>query len=441
MPPPTTTNEFLELVRNSGVAEPRRLDAWLGQLGTTGPTPEQPVQIATLLVREGLLTPFQARQFLKGRWRGLVLGKYVILEQLGSGGMGVVYLAEHRFMRRRVALKVLPLVLAQDPWFLEQFYREAQAIAALDHPHIVRAHDIDHEGNLHFLVMEYVDGRNLHEIVQTHGPLSVERAANYISQAAWGLQHAFEAGLVHRDIKPGNLLLDRQGTVKVLDMGLACFARERTRSAQAAQGKGDEKRTLGTDDFLAPEQIVNSDDVDIRADIYSLGAAFYFLLTRQPPFPDTTLAWQKLVAHLTRRPKPIRQLRAEVPEKLAAVIEKMMAKNPWERYQTPAAVVEALAPWTPAPIPPPPPQEMPSPLLSGQRATTGGLSSAASLLAGSAKRTWVVARPGSGAVPGSGLLPESSKVQGEIPTATGSTTDRVGGAAPDKGPKGAGPDK
>jgi serine/threonine protein kinase len=437
MPPPTTTNEFLELVRHSGVTDRRRLDSWLEQLSLGGAPPEQPVQLASLLVREGLLTPFQARQFLKGRWRGLVLGKYLILEQLGSGGMGVVYLAEHRFMRRRVALKVLPLVLAQDPWFLEQFYHEAEAIAALDHPHIVRAHDIDHAGNLHFLVMEYVDGRNLHEIVQSRGPLSIPRAAHYISQAAKGLQHALESGLVHRDIKPGNLLLDRQGTVKVLDMGLACFARERVRSAQGV--KENEKRTLGTDDFLAPEQIVNSDDVDIRADIYSLGAALYFLLTRQPPFPDTTLAWQKLVAHLTRRPKPIRQQRPEVPEGLAAVIDKMMAKNPWERYQTPAAVVEALGPWTQTPIPPPPPEEMPSPLLIRHRGFGGGGSSAASLLPGSSKRTWVVARPGSAAAGGSGVLPESSKVQGEIPTATGSTTDRVGGPAPENHPNAPGP--
>jgi serine/threonine protein kinase len=319
-----------------------------------------------LLIHEGLLTAFQALQLLKGRWRGFTLGKYKILDWIGSGGMGQVYLAEHRILHRLVALKVLPLELANDPWFLDNFYKEARAVAALDHPNIVRAHDIDQAGKLHFLVMEYVDGANFQHLIKTNGPLDFTRAAHYIAQAADGLQHAHEIGLVHRDIKPGNLLLSRQGIVKILDMGLACFAR---RSQQSDKGtNGHSKRVVGTDDYLAPEQVVDSDDVDIRADIYGLGATFYFILTGQPPFGEVDLAHHKLIWHLTRRPKPVRERRPEIPEELGVVLERLLAKNPWERYQTPLELVRALGPWTAIPIGPPPAHELPERCAARERA-------------------------------------------------------------------------
>src|SRR5437879_5422153 len=184
----------------------------------------EPGKLAGILVRDGIITHFQAEQFLLGKWRRFTIGKYKVLERLGSGGMGSVYLCEHKFMRRRVAVKVLPAAKAEDPSSLERFYREARAAAALDHPNIVRAYDIDQDENLHFLVMEYVDGASLQEIVKKHGPMDITRAAHYIRQAAIGLQHAHQtAGIVHRDIKPGNLLVDRSGIVKVLDLGLAPF--------------------------------------------------------------------------------------------------------------------------------------------------------------------------------------------------------------------------
>jgi serine/threonine protein kinase len=186
--------------------------------------------------------------------------------------------------------------------------------------------------------------------------MSVLRAAHYIRQAALGLQHSHDRGLVHRDIKPGNLLLDRHGVVKVLDMGLAHFFQE---TARSGAGKSECKRILGTEDYLAPEQIVNSDEADIRADIYSLGATFYFLLTGQPPFHETSMAYHKLIHHLGRKPKPIRSLRPDVPEAITKIVEKMMAKNPWDRYRTPLAVVQALTEHTRTPIPPPPEGEMP----------------------------------------------------------------------------------
>src|SRR5262249_3190760 len=185
---------------------------------------------------------------------------------------------------------------------VERFYLEARAIAALDHPNIVRAHDVDNDGKLHFIVLEYVDGNNLHDIVRKHGPLSPLRAAHYIQQAAAGLQHAHEAGLVHRDIKPGNLLLDRSGTVKLLDMGLARFFHEELDARLKNQEVGN---TLGTAEYVAPEQVDYS-LVDIRADIYSLGASFYYCLTGVSPFPQAKTLQEKLTFQQVRRPKPVR---------------------------------------------------------------------------------------------------------------------------------------
>ncbi len=361
MPAPLTVDEFVVLTRKSGVVNSSSLETEVGQwTNSHSPTdcksPADPKEFAAQLVRHGILTIFQAEQLLRGRWRGFSIGKYQILERLGFGGMGIVYLAEHKALRRRVAVKVLPISLAESRWFLDRFYKEAQAVAALNHPNIVCAHDIDQDGKLHFLVMEYVDGSNLQEIVGKHGRMSVLRAAHYIRQAALGLQHSHERGLVHRDIKPGNLLLDRQGVIKILDMGLAHFFLE---TAKSNASKSDCKRILGTEDYLAPEQIVDSDEADIRADIYSLGATFYFLLTGQPPFHETSMAYHKLIHHLGRKPKPIRVLRPDVPEAIAKIVEKMMAKNPWDRYRTPAVVVQALAEHTRTPIPPPPAEEMP----------------------------------------------------------------------------------
>src|SRR5262245_1443920 len=355
MPAPTTIDEFLEVARKSGVIDDKRLAAHLDKLRAAGQLPSDPRDLAVQLVRDGVLTHFQAEQILQGKWRRFTIGKYKVLERIGSGGMGSVYLCEHKFMRRRAAVKVLPTAKAQDPSSLERFYREARAVAALDHPNIVRAYDIDQEENLHFLVMEYVDGTSLQDLVRKGGALDPVRAAHYISQAAQGLQHAHEvAGLVHRDIKPGNLIVDRGGTVKVLDMGLARFFNDEEDNIT----KKYDENVLGTADYLAPEQALNSHEVDIRADIYSLGATFYFCLTGRTPFNEGTVA-QKLIWHQTRQPKSIRTFRDDVPEAVIALIDRMMAKEPGQRFQTPAAVAEALAPFTPEVMSPPPDVEMP----------------------------------------------------------------------------------
>ncbi|MCS7046773.1 MAG: serine/threonine protein kinase, partial [Gemmataceae bacterium] len=206
MAAPVTTDEFLDLVRKSGVADEKRFDVWLTKAKSSG-LPAKPTETAGLLVRDGVLTAFQAEQILQGKWRRFTIGKYKVLERLGQGGMASVYLCEHKLMRRRVAVKVLPTAKAQDESARERFYREARAVAALDHPNIVHAYDIDQDESLHFLVMEYVDGASLQDIVKASGPLDVSRACHYIHQAALGLQHAHQAGLIHRDIKPSNILV------------------------------------------------------------------------------------------------------------------------------------------------------------------------------------------------------------------------------------------
>lgn len=354
MPSPATVDEFLELVQRSGIADEARLKSYLQKLASQSGVPTDPSKLAGTLVRDGLLTYFQADQLLQGKWKRFFIGKYKVLERLGAGGMGQVFLCEHKLMRRRVAVKVLPAVKAQDPASLERFYREARAVAALDHPNIVRAYDIDQDDSLHFLVMEYVDGTNLQDLVKKNGPLDYIRACHYIYGTAVGLQHAHEMGLVHRDIKPGNILVDRSGVVKILDMGLARFFNDEDDSLT----KKYDESILGTADYLAPEQALDSHSVDIRADIYSLGATFYFLLTGQPPFPEGTVA-QKLLWHQTRHPTPVYTLRPDAPPELIEIINRMMEKDLYRRYQTPAELMAALAQWVLTPIPPPTDRELP----------------------------------------------------------------------------------
>jgi serine/threonine protein kinase len=359
MPAPATVPEFLELVRKSGLAPENKLNELLGRHRATG-SPQTVDQAAALLVRDAQLTFFQSKQLKLGRYKRFTIGaKYRLLELIGAGGMGAVYLCEHTLMKRLVALKVLPVEKLDEQSNLERFYREARAVAALDHPNIVRAYDIDQYEKLHFLVMEYVDGHSLQEIVARYAlekkQFDPVRAAHYIAQAAVGMQHAHELGMVHRDIKPGNLLLDRTGVIKVLDMGLARFFNKQQDSVTE---KYDEKCVLGTADYLAPEQAV-SNVVDVRADIYSLGGTLYFMLTGQTPFPEGTIA-AKLVAHQTREPRTVESFRSDVPPGILAVLQKMMAKSMTERYQQPIEVAEALAEWADHPIAPPPEREMPA---------------------------------------------------------------------------------
>jgi serine/threonine protein kinase len=346
MPAPATVDEFLGMVVKSGVVDGDRLDAHLEPLRSAGRLPSSPNAVADLLIRDHFLTRFQVQNFLQGKYLGFTLGTYRILDLLGSGGMSAVYLCEDS-QRQRFALKVLPRSLAKDPTIVKRFYREARASTALDHPNIVRGFDVGQEKQQHFFVMEFVDGLSLQEMVKKNGPVPVERAVDYIRQAAIGLQHAGAAGLIHRDIKPGNLLVDRNGVVKILDMGLSRFYNDEESVLT--------KDVLGTLDYLAPEQARDSHTVDIRADIYSLGGTFYYLLTGQSPLATDSLD-PKTLATEARRPRPIRELRAGVAETLVAIVDRMMAHDPERRFPNPAAVATALHHWTAGTTPPPEPE-------------------------------------------------------------------------------------
>lgn len=352
---PSSVEELLQLIRKSGMVDETKLTAYLQRRQLTRGLPHDPREFADELVNDGILTYFQSEQFMLGKWRGFTIGKFKLLERVGVGGMGQVFLCEHMFMRRRVAVKVLPPAKAEQPAALGRFYREARAAGSLDHPNIVRTHDIDQDGNLHFIVMDYVDGPNLLDIVKKFGPLDMRRAVSYIRQVANGLEYAFRNKLIHRDIKPGNILVDRKGVARILDMGLARFLNDHTDQLTI---KYDDKIVLGTADYVAPEQVANSHSVDIRADIYGLGATFYFLLAGHPPFPTGTVS-QKLLWHRTKDATPIRQIRPEVPEGLAVIIGKMMAKDPKARYQTPAQVIADLEHFAAGPVPLPAAEEMP----------------------------------------------------------------------------------
>jgi eukaryotic-like serine/threonine-protein kinase len=353
---PTSVEELLQLIRKSGMVEEAKLNTYLHRRQAGRGLAADPREAADAMIADGLITNFQAEQFMLGKWRGFSVGKYKLLERVGVGGMGQVFLCEHMFMKRRVAVKVLPPSKAEQPAALGRFYREARAAGSLQHPNIVKTHDIDQDGNLHFIVMEYVDGSNLLDVVKKFGPMDIRRATHYIRQVALGLEYAFQNGIIHRDIKPGNFLIDREGTCKLLDMGLARFYQDQTDMLTI---KYDDKIVLGTADYVAPEQVANSHEVDIRADLYALGASFYFLLAGHPPFPSGTVS-QKLLWHRTKDPTPIRQVRPEVPEGLANILAKLMQKDPNQRYRTPAEVAVELERWVPAEVPVPKIEEMPT---------------------------------------------------------------------------------
>ena len=298
--------------------------------------------------------------------------RYRVLELIGAGGMGAVYKAEHQLMERRVALKVIRRELVDKPAAIERFRREVRAAARLAHPNIVTAHDAEQAGDAHFLVMEYVEGISLANLVKLKGRLPVSQACDFVRQAALGLQHAYECGMVHRDIKPQNLMLTPGNQIKILDFGLASYLFEEATAGDPANPSPISVATsltqtgslMGTPDYIAPEQIENARQADIRSDIYSLGCTLYYLLTAEVPFPALTLP-EKLKAHQTQSTRPLSEHRPDVPAGLVAVVGKMMAKDPAERYQAPAEVVEALTMFiteaAPEPIvvsaPPMPPRE------------------------------------------------------------------------------------
>jgi uncharacterized protein (TIGR03067 family) len=270
--------------------------------------------------------------------------RYEVLGLIGKGGMGDVYKARHRKMERTVALKVINRGLVRKGEAIDRFHREVKAAAQLSHSNIVTAYDADQAGDFHFMVMEYVDGVDLSQTVKKRNALPVAEACEYIRQAAIGLQHAHERGMVHRDIKPHNLMVTADGVIKILDFGLASLTPEAIAEADHAEARGDLTAAgaiMGTPDFISPEQAEDAHQVDIRSDIYSLGATFYFLLSGRTPFVDGSVM-HKLTSHAQIEPDSLKMLRSDIPDELVAITSKMMAKDPDQRYLTPCEVAEAL---------------------------------------------------------------------------------------------------
>jgi serine/threonine-protein kinase len=338
--------DFVEAIDQARVLPPDGVQQVRGDLQARFP---DPAALARELVRMGWLTPYQAQMLLEGKGNGLVVGPYVLMTPLGEGGMGTVYKARHQLMHRYVALKLIRRGHLPHAEAVQRFELEMRAAAALSHPNIVVAYDAGQAGDSHFFAMEYVEGTDLGKVLAKHGPFPVPYACDCARQAALALQHAHERGLVHRDIKPANLLLVKggsqaggRGLIKVLDMGLARLRYDpANRGSKALTQIGT---VMGSPDYIAPEQILDAHAVDTRADIYSLGCTLYHLLTGRPPFPEGGWA-EKLRLHKSAEPRPVRELRPEVSPELAAVIARMMAKRPEQRYQTPAETVAALEPF------------------------------------------------------------------------------------------------
>jgi eukaryotic-like serine/threonine-protein kinase len=347
-----SSEKLIELVRKSGLVDSDAFEASLvafrAQSGEV--VDENPEPLLQWLIDQKLITRWHADKLVVGKYKGFFLGKHKLLGHLGTGGMSSVYLAEHRAMHHKRAIKVLPKNRLGNSSYLARFQLEAKAIAALNHPNIVRAYDIDQENDTHYIVMEYVDGADLLTMVKRRLDkykdqpekkfLDFGVVADYIAQAARGLQHAHEVGLIHRDVKPANLLVNSQGVVKLLDLGLALFSDD----TQASLTIDYNDKVLGTADYLAPEQALNSHNVDQRADIYGLGCTMYFLLTGHPPFPEGTIA-QRIAKHQSSMPPDIRSERPEVPGELEGICFKMIQKDPKYRYANCTTVADVLDQW------------------------------------------------------------------------------------------------
>jgi eukaryotic-like serine/threonine-protein kinase len=331
---------MIDRVRRSRLIDPTILDALCGAHGDP-PVSTSANGFLGVLVERKLLTRFQADRISRGQFKGFQLGSYTILDQIGAGGIGQVFLAIHTEMRRHVAIKVVKITIDDDQHH-ERFLREARTAAMLDHPNIVRVFDLKRDRGFPYIVMEYIDGVPLNALVVKGKPLPHAAAADYIRQTALGLQHAHEAGLVHRDIKPNNLLVDRFGNVRITDFGLVREIND-TESQLTAQ-LGAEGAVIGTVDYIAPEQSMDSSKVDIRADIYSLGATLYYLLAGHTLFPEGRLG-EKLMWQQWRDPKPLSDIRTDLPPGLIDVVNKAIAKKKEKRYLEPAEFAIALAPY------------------------------------------------------------------------------------------------
>jgi serine/threonine-protein kinase len=377
-----SSEALVDALVNTQLLAQAEVDQVRQELGVRFPDPRS---LADDLVAKSKLTPYQADQILQGKASDLVVGGCRILEPLGQGGMGQVFKAEQCRLNRIVALKVIHPNCLGGPDAVRRFQREACVAATLSHPNVITIYDAGQDGSTHFLVMEYAAGMDLARLIARAGPLPVGAACRLVGQAALGLQHAHERGMIHRDIKPSNLFIARpvttgrtttapssvaaevhlllgSGVLKILDMGLARL----TESPGGAPGTlTEDGKVVGTPDFIAPEQARSARLADIRSDIYSLGCALYHTLTGRLPFPEGSLV-EKLLMHQLDEPEPAEQLRPDLPPPVVAILRRMMAKKPEARYQIPYEVYEAFAAVAdsatpPAPSSPPAPSKPSAP--------------------------------------------------------------------------------
>jgi serine/threonine protein kinase len=334
-----SVDQFLRRLSESGLLGAEEVDALRETAGIEESGDD--ASLSRQLVQSGKLTEYQARRLHEGDVRGLVLGDYTVLDRIGGGGMGEVYRARHKHLDRVVAVKVIRPDALESPDAVERFHREATTAAKLNHTNIVMIHDAgDHDGT-HYLVMEYVEGDDLATLVANQQRLPVEVAVDYIRQAAAGLEAAHRQAVIHRDIKPANLLVDQQGTVKVLDMGLARVLDKGGPVDVTTRHLTQTGQVMGTVDYMAPEQAEDTRQADERSDIYALGCTLYVLLTGAPPYDADSLV-KVLIAHREAAVPPLREKRDDVPESLDAVYQKMLAKRPADRYQSMGEVIQAL---------------------------------------------------------------------------------------------------
>jgi len=342
--PVHTIADFLAVVRRSGLVAEDRLAETVATWADT--SLELPAELPQALVAAELLTQWQSDQLRKGKHKGFMLGKYKLLGLLGVGGMSSVYLAENTTLGELVAIKVLPLKRVDQTSFLARFTEEARRANKLSHQNLARSFDRDSAGGVNFIVMEYIDGTDLHVLVKEHiqrhdRSLDVRDAVDYIRQAAEGLHVAHEEGVVHRDVKPANLMLNRKGIIKVLDLGLALKEDD---DQQASVTREHDEKVLGTADYLAPEQARDSHTADRRSDIYALGCTLHYLLIGKPPFAQGKLA-ERIQAHLNKQAPNILDERPDVPPAIADLYYRMMEKVPAARPQTAQEVADILRGW------------------------------------------------------------------------------------------------
>lgn len=331
-----TVDQVTKALLTFGLLSADELDALWKEIPADS-RPADGVALVQLLVARNLLTSFQAKELLAGRGARLVMGDYVVLEEIGAGGMGRVYKARHRRMNRITALKVMSDAAMKDDAAVKRFQREVRAAALLEHPNIVTAYASGESGNVKYLVMQFVDGGDLSSLVRSGGPLPIDRAVDYVLQAARGLAYAHGEGVIHRDIKPANLLLDKKGVIKILDMGLA-------RIETGDDGLTATEQVMGTVDYMSPEQATNTKTADARADVYSLGCTLWYLLTGKKLYEAESMI-ARLMAHRDAPLPSLVKTRDDASWPLEQALHRMVAKRADDRFQSMDEVIATLEPF------------------------------------------------------------------------------------------------